>query len=135
MTNTRYLVATLIAFFTIPSMADDGQKLFEKYCIACHQIEGPPQVAPPVFGVINHVKERYPEREAFIQRIVEWVGNPNSNDSLMPGAIRRFGVMPKMDFPRKDVRKIAAFLYDQPLDLPQWYIEHYQQQHGKKPAR
>jgi hypothetical protein len=85
--------------------------------------------------VINHVKERYPEREAFIQRIVEWVGNPNSNDSLMPGAIRRFGVMPKMDFPRKDVRKIAAFLYDQPLDLPQWYIEHYQQQHGKKPAR
>jgi mono/diheme cytochrome c family protein len=135
MANSRYLIAILIASVCMPSMGSEGRELFERYCIACHQLEGAPKVAPPVFGVINHVKQRYPEREAFIQRVVEWVEEPNPADSLMPGAVRRFGVMPKMNFPAEDVRKIAAFLFDMPLDLPAWYIEHYQQQHGRKPTQ
>ena len=135
MANSRNLLAVLITFVSMPSTADEGQALFEKYCIACHQVQGPPKVAPPVFGVINHVKTVYPERRAFVDRIVEWVENPNPDDSLMPGAVRRFGVMPKLKYPQRDVRKIAEYLYDQRMNLPQWYIEHYQQQHGQKPAQ
>jgi mono/diheme cytochrome c family protein len=131
----RFLVAALLILLTMPSSAEEGRALFEKYCIACHQIQGPPKVAPPVFGVINHVKGVYPEREAFVKRIVEWVENPNPNDVLMPGAAKRFGVMPKLGYPKKDVRKIAEFLYDHRVDLPQWYIEHYRQQHGRDPVQ
>jgi mono/diheme cytochrome c family protein len=135
MKSFNILVTALFIFMATSSLADEGLALFEKYCIACHQIQGPPQVAPPAFGVINHVKAVYPERDAFIKRIVDWVEQPNPNDVLMPGAVIRFGVMPKLDYPREDVVKIAEFLYDQRMDLPQWYIEHYRQQHGQAPVQ
>jgi mono/diheme cytochrome c family protein len=131
----RFFVAALPIFLAMSSSAEEGQALFEKYCIACHQVQGPPKIAPPAFGVINHVKGVYPEREAFIKRIVEWVENPNPNDVLMPGAAQRFGVMPKLGYPREDVRKIAEFLYDHRVDLPQWYIKHFRQQHGQDPVQ
>jgi hypothetical protein len=85
--------------------------------------------------VINHVKGIYPEREAFVKRIVDWVDNPNPKDVLMPGAVQRFGIMPKLGYPREDVRKIAEFLYDHRVNLPQWYVEHYRQQHGREPTQ
>jgi mono/diheme cytochrome c family protein len=135
MTISRNLVTAFLIIVTMPSIAQEGQALFEKYCIACHQIQGPPKIAPPVFGVINHVKGAYPEREAFVRRIVEWVDNPSPNNTLMPGAVRRFGIMPKLNYPKEDVRKIAEFLYDYRVDLPQWYIKHYQQQHGRTPEQ
>lgn len=131
----RYIVAAFLALAAIPSIAQEGRALFEKYCIACHQIQGPPKTAPPVFGVINHVKGVYPEREDFVKRIVDWVENPDPGDTLMPGAVQRFGVMPKLGYPRQDVRKIAEFLYDHRVDLPQWYIEHYRRQHGRDPVQ
>jgi mono/diheme cytochrome c family protein len=135
MMDFRYLVAALPVFIAMSSVAEEGRFLFEKYCIACHQLQGPAQIAPPVFGVINHVKGVYPEREVFIERIINWVENPNPNDALMPGAVKRFGIMPKLGYPSEDVRKIAEFLYDHQVELPQWYIEHYRQQHGRDPAR
>jgi mono/diheme cytochrome c family protein len=131
----RFFVAALLMIVAMPSSSKEGQALFEKYCIACHQIQGPPKIAPPVFGVINHVKGVYPEREAFVKRIVEWVENPNPNDVLMPGAVKRFGVMPKLGYPKEDVRKIAEFLYDHQVNVPQWFIEHYRQQHGRDPIQ
>ncbi|MGD8913285.1 MAG: cytochrome c [Candidatus Thiodiazotropha sp.] len=134
MKPSRCLVGALLVFFVIPSVAKEGQALFEKYCIACHQIQGPPKIAPPVFGVINHVRNVYPEREAFVKRIVDWVDKPDPKDALMPGAVLRFGIMPKLGYPREDVRKIAEFLYDHQVNLPQWYIEHYRQQHGREPT-
>ena len=135
MKKTSYLTVALLSLLAFPAQADEGRELFDKYCIACHKIQGTPQLAPPIFGVINHVKAMYPEREAFIERVVAWVDNPNPNDVLMPGAARRFGVMPKLGYPTEDVRKIAAFLYEHRIDLPEWYIEHYRQEHGKNPTR
>jgi mono/diheme cytochrome c family protein len=135
MKSLKYLAAGLFALTALSAGAEDGAALFDKYCIACHKIQGPPQIAPPIFGVINHVKGAYPQRDAFIQRVVDWVANPDANDTLMPGAVRRFGVMPKLGYPTEDVRKIAAFLYDHRMDLPQWYVEHYRQQHGKDPVQ
>jgi hypothetical protein len=130
-----YVIAAFLIFIAMPLVAEEGQALFEKYCIACHQVQGPPKIAPPVFGVINHVRGVYPEREAFVKRIVDWVENPDPDDVLMPGAVKRFGIMPKLGYPREDVQRIAEFLYDHRVSLPQWYIEHYRQQHGRDPVQ
>jgi hypothetical protein len=69
----------------------------------------------------------------FTQRIVNWVKEPNAEDVLMPGAIRRFGLMPKLGYSELDVRLIAEYLYDGKTDLPEWYIKHYEEEHGQKP--
>ena len=112
---------------------ENGGELFDKLCLICHVKQGPPTNAPPIFGVINHVRQAYPNRADFIQRIVNWVKEPNAEDVLMPGAIRRFGHMPKLGYSEHDVRLIAEYLYDGKTDLPEWYIKHYEEEHGQKP--
>lgn len=135
MNHFKYPAILSILLLSFPALADEGRELFDKYCISCHKIDGQPQLAPPIFGVINHVKSAYPEREQFVKRIVTWVNNPNPDNILMPGAVRRFGLMPKLGYPSEDVHKIAEFLYDFRVDLPNWYRKHYRQEHGKPPAR
>lgn len=118
-----------------PLMAADGFSLYQSMCSACHVASGRPTVAPPLFGVKNHVMGAYPERQEFVEYIVQWVKNPQAERSLMPGAVRRFGVMPTLPYSETDVRAVAGFIYDADLSMPDWYSEHYRQEHGKMPNR
>ncbi len=111
--------------------ASEGKQLFESLCMSCHSTSGPPTVAPPVFGMKNHVIKAYPQRQDFINYIVQWVRHPDASRALMPGAVRRFGLMPALPYPEDQVRKIAEFLYDNNLKMPRWYQQHYEQEHGK----
>ena len=122
----------LLAFNTSLAQAN-GQDSFNKLCLSCHVTSGRPTIAPPIFGVINHVKSAYPTKTEFVDRIVNWVANPQKEKSLMPGAIRRFGVMPKLPYDPIEVRLIAEYLYDGKNDLPAWYKEHFKAEHGQEP--
>ncbi len=51
----------------------------------------------------------------------------------MPGAVKRFGVMPVFPYTEDQLRVVAAFIYDTDLTMPGWYQQHYQQQHGTQP--
>ena len=126
------LLSLLISPFAV---ASEGEELFKKLCISCHQTEGTPVNAPPIFAVINHVKSSYPNRDEFVNRVVEWVKEPNPNDVLMPGAIRRFGLMPKLPYEEGDVRKVAEYLYDKKFQMPEWYREHFKKEHGFEPSQ
>jgi len=122
-----------LLFFLMPSAqaSQDGKSLFESLCMSCHVVSGQPTIAPPVFGMKNHVMKAYPSREDFINYIVDWVKQPDASRSLMPGAVRRFGVMPALPYPEEQVRKVAGFLYDTNLKMPGWYRKHYEAEHGK----
>ena len=136
MKNKAIVYSLLINLLVSPiTMASDGEALFNKLCISCHQVEGTPINAPPIFAVINHVKSAYPEREAFVNRVVEWVKEPNPDDVLMPGAARRFGLMPKQPYSESEVRKVAEYLYDKKFQMPEWYREHFRQMHGSEPSQ
>jgi hypothetical protein len=37
---------------------------------------------------------------------------PDKDVSLMRGAIKKFGLMPKLPYKQEEVRKVAEFLYD-----------------------
>ena len=113
--------------------SQDGKSLFESLCMSCPVAAGKPTIAPPVFGVKNHVIQAYPQRDDFINYIVQWVERPDASTSLMPGAVRRFGVMPALPYSEEQVRKIAAFLYDTDFKMPGWYRKHYEAEHGKPP--
>lgn len=111
-----------------------GQDVYETNCIACHVSEGMPTVAPPIFAVKNHVIGSYPEREDFIKRVAEWVKAPNAEDVLMPGAVRKFGLMPALpQLSDEEAQAVAAFLFDSDMELPDWYAEHYKAEHGEAP--
>ena len=80
-----------------------------------------------------HVMQAHPDRDDFINYFVNWVKQPDASRSLMPGAVRRFGVMPALPYPEEQVRKIAGFLFDTNFKMPGWYRKHYETEHGKPP--
>ena len=109
-----------------------GEKVYKSSCVACHVSEGRPTIAPPIFAVKNHVIAAYPERDEFIKRVVGWVKSPNADEALMPGAIGKFGLMPALPMNDADLQAVAGYLYDANMNLPDWYKEHYEAEHGKQ---
>lgn len=127
----KYVILLLSLLLGTSALAsNNGKVLMESMCTSCHVTSGQGVIAPPIFAVKNHVKNAYPAREDFIQQIVDWVEEPNQDVSLMPGAINKFGLMPKLGYSQQDVEKIASYLYDEDLKSPRWYQKHYQEHHG-----
>ena len=112
-----------------------GAKVYQSACMSCHALAAKEEgIAPPLFGVKDHVIKTYPERMAFIQRVVAWVKAPNPNDVLMPGAVKKFGLMPaQTQISDAELQAVAEFIYDTDFTKPDWYAAHYQAEHGKKP--
>ena len=133
--NKHYLYLALsLLFSTSGALAEEsGESLIMKLCASCHVLEGKPTIAPPIFAVKIHVKRAYTSRDAFVQRIVDWVEDPDEATTLMPGAVNRFGLMPKLSYKNEDVRKIAEYIYDTDFNVPEWYRQHYKQMHGAEP--
>lgn len=137
----RIILASLPAAFAIAAAmtqlasADDGLSLFQDNCSACHMGEerGPDRIAPPVFAVKNHYIQVHPAREAFVKALAEWIRAPAADRVLMPGAVRRFGLMEPVDIDAQSATKIAEFIFSARFDRPGWYAKHYREEHGKDP--
>lgn len=88
----------------------------ESKCFACHNTQGTDNMlAPPMQRVKDHYLNDEISEEEFISQIVEWCKEPSEATSKMPGARRKFGLMPKQDFEEADVRVIAKYLYNNEL--------------------
>ncbi|MCP3866808.1 MAG: cytochrome c [Gammaproteobacteria bacterium] len=110
-----------------------GQAIFDTLCFACHKFDhGPNMIAPPVYGVKNHYIRVYPGRDEFVKQVSYWLENQDSSRTLMPGAVRRFGLMPPISLSASDRKAVAGFVYDAEFSEPSWYAEHYQMEHGSK---
>lgn len=129
------LVACTSALAVAPNPIHPGAAVFQAACASCHALgDQTTGIAPPAFGMKNHVMKAYPEREAFIAHIVQWTQAPNAAKTLMPGAVRQFGLMPAIpQLSATDRRAVAEFLYETAIQEPHWYQSHYEEEHGKKP--
>jgi cytochrome c551/c552 len=110
-----------------------GKKLMENNCYVCHNptaSEGD-RIGPPMIAIKKHYKDKNTTKEDFVNEIIEWVREPSVEKSKMPGAVRRFNLMPYQSFPEEDVRKIANYIYDYEIEQPEWFKDHFQQGHGK----
>lgn len=127
------LGAGLLLVTALPAAANDpGAERFKAVCMACHKLDrGPQMLAPPAFAVQNHYLRMHPEQGAFVQAVVDWVRFPDINRTLMPGAVRRFNLMPPLSLPEQELRAIAAFLYRAKFQEPEWYREHFEAEHGR----
>lgn len=110
-----------------------GKDRFKAVCMACHKLDmGPQMVAPPIFGVRDHYLRVHPGKAEFVQAVVDWVQSPDNSKSLMPGAVRRFNLMPPLPLPEEELQAIASFLYEAKFDEPGWYKEHFEAEHGRQ---
>lgn len=104
-----------------------GRQLLEQYCYACHSPSASMDhmIAPPMAAVKAHYLMNEPSKAEFVKQITAYVAEPAEEASQMPGAINKFGLMPKQDFPPEAVEKIAEYLYDYKIQEPGWFRDHF----------
>lgn len=106
--------------------------LFKSQCLVCHG--GAPNhdelIAPPMAAVKWRYSKQYSTKQDFVDGMVSWSLNPASETALMRGAVQEFNLMPKPATKEEDLKTIAAFIYDNELEQPDWFEEHFNEMHG-----
>jgi mono/diheme cytochrome c family protein len=111
---------------------NEGLKLLEQNCYACHSVTSESHdaiIAPPMVAVVRRYKMMYQDKESFVNGISNWVLNPTADHALMRGAVSQFNVMPKLPFNKNEVLTIAQYIYDNELEAPSWFEDHFNSQH------
>ncbi len=107
-----------------------GKALMESNCYSCHnpssEVEN--RIAPPMIAIKKHYISKNTTKEVFIQDILAWTKKPSVEKSKMPGAINRFGVMPYLPYPEKDIKAIADYMFTHDIDQPDWFEKHQKQE-------
>jgi cytochrome c len=113
------LIAGTTLLLTGTLYAQDGAVLFEAKCATCHQTSRPSDmstlVAPPVMGVMRHVKMKYTTKEDAVAFIANYALNPEESKAVcMPQKIKRFGLMPSQTgkVSKEELHTIAAWMYE-----------------------
>lgn len=140
MKNTKLIFMLMLLCFTNNGLAADnsiktGKQLFNTHCSSCHGITGgmdmSKRIAPPIAGVRMHYISSYTDKLSFVNAIADWVESPDKSKSLMPGAIRRFKLMPKISVSRADAETIASYIYKGDIESPAGMKKHIEKMHGK----
>lgn len=139
--TTCLLTAALTAALAAsPARASEGLSIppsVQNNCLICHRVGAPEEptqaIAPPLFAVKNHLRE-FRDRDAFIAHVSQWVKAPDPAAARMPGAVKKFGLMPALPLGDELLVEIAGWIYDTPMEKPNWYAEHYRREHGDEPG-
>ncbi|MGB5323723.1 c-type cytochrome [Lutimonas sp.] len=112
----------------------EAYQLLKNQCYACHSPISSSHdviIAPPMAAVKLRYSRSYTTKEEFVEAMVSWAMNPNKEKALMRGAVDRFQQMPKQAFVEEDLRKIAAYVYENELEEPEWFAAHEKEMHAK----
>jgi cytochrome c553 len=104
-----------------------GLQTLEAACFSCHSREVAPAapIAPPIGVIRRRYLLAHGSLDDFRRALVAFVDDPAPGNALMPGAVERFGVMPKLSFDDATLADAAYYLYHTPLDTPGWAADGY----------
>lgn len=110
-----------------------GKKFMKVHCYICHDAttQENDRVAPPMIAIKRRYMMEGDTKQKFIDNIRSFVKTPTKDKAIMYGAVKKFGVMSKMTYPDAVIEKIADYMYDNELETPAWFEEHYQKNHKK----
>ena len=115
----KITLLTTALLFSSTLYAQNGAELFEAKCSACHVTSRPSNVstlvAPPVMGVMRHVKMNFSTKKEAVAFIGDYALNPTRSKALCKSQkIMHFGIMPsqKGNVSKKELEKIASWMYD-----------------------
>lgn len=97
--------------------------LLQNNCFACHtpDLSIDKRLGPPIFRIREHYFSGEISKQEFVDKVVRFAMNPSEKNSIMPGAVRNFGLMPKQVFKQDDLEVIAGYMYDHDLSSDEWY--------------
>lgn len=115
--------------------AEEGLMALKINCYSCHNPLAPSHdelLAPPMVAVKFRYKNLYPERAAFISHMTDFIHEPTEEKAKMKQPVQRLGLMPKTLLSQEEISAISAYIYDQQLEEPAWFAEHFEEEHGQK---
>jgi cytochrome c2 len=111
---------------------NEGLQLMTQKCYICHSVTTKSHdaiIAPPMIAIKKRYSMQYSNRKDFINALVAYASDPKEENALMMGAINKFNAMPKQNFKKEDLTKIAAYIYDNEIETPKWFDAHFKQNH------
>lgn len=110
-----------------------GKKLMETSCYSCHSLTAPEnsRIAPPMIAIKNRYISKNTTKEEFVNDMQNWMKNPTNKNAKMHGAVKRFGLMPKLGYPEETIQEISEYIYDFDIEKPKWFDEHHKNKHPK----
>lgn len=114
-----------------------GKQLAERKCFFCHSPDAPEhrRIAPPMVAIKAHYINEDTTKAEFIAALQNFVEKPTQEKAKMPGAIRKFGLMPYQEYKPEDIALIGEYLFDYQIEEPEWFKEHWQQGRGGRTGR
>lgn len=113
------LLGVALLFTPMAYAQTSGEALFDAKCASCHVKMRPNDistlVAPPVMGVMRHVKMTYATKAEAVKFITEYALDPQESKAVcMADKIKRFGLMPsqKGQVNKEELAVIAGWMYD-----------------------
>lgn len=90
----------------------EGKQTFDQVCSACHTLEPPPNLAPPMRMVSMHLRQAFPGEEEAVAHVLAYLPAPDTAKAVMPAhAIERFGLMPAQPLPPEMLEKVARYVW------------------------
>ncbi|HHG86633.1 MAG TPA: DUF3365 domain-containing protein [Bacteroidetes bacterium] len=110
-----------------------GFSLMESNCFSCHNIDGSKDglIAPTLAAIKTQYVQAQTTEAEFARELVSFVQNPSLEKAKMPGATKRYGIMPKMDFSQEQLSAIASYIYQTEIEQEAWFENHYQEERKK----
>ena len=110
-----------------------GKKLMETNCYVCHSPTASQEdrIGPPMIAIKKHYINEGTTKEEFVNAMQAWLKNPIEENAKMFGAVRRFGVMPKTPYPEETIELISEYIFNNEIEQPEWFEEHFNEMKGK----
>jgi len=103
------VVLNLLIILNFLSGADIYETVFDGNCGFCHNLKDNSS-GPFLNVIIKRYRAKYPKKEDFTKAIERWIDKPSYKTSLFPEAIKRYGLMPKVDIDEESIKGIADYL-------------------------
>lgn len=87
--------------------------LLQNKCVICHQnsILQTKPIAPLISEFSEAYKKKYKTKEEFTKAIVHFVNEPKEENALLPDAVKKYNLMPRLNYSENTVKIIAGYLY------------------------
>jgi outer membrane protein OmpA-like peptidoglycan-associated protein len=84
---------------------------FEKQCSFCHNEKG--KIGPPMSYVKKMYLKKYPKAGDFIEKMTDFILNPNAKTRLIKDNIGKYDVMPNGMFTdKKKITQVVKYIYE-----------------------
>ena len=108
-----------LLIFTLSSVSlfasNLGETFFSGNCTSCHNITTP-NSAPSIKEIKQHYIKEFPQKDAFVLFMSEWVSSPNAKTSIMPHSIKKYGLMPELGYDMDTLKEISKYIYETNFD-------------------